>query len=171
VRDGNARGASRMIELLGGVLREVLHAGATRDRPLADELRFAERYLEIEQVRFSDRLRVRWAVDPGVRDALVPEFLLQPLVENAVRHGIAPRREGGTIEIAARAEGDALVLEVRDDGAGYAPDARGPGLGLANVRERLATLFGDAARLAVARGTDGGTVAAVRLPLRRRGDG
>jgi LytS/YehU family sensor histidine kinase len=145
----------------------VLHGEPRQQVALDEELRFLERYLAIEQVRFSDRLRVRWAVDDAVRDALVPEFVLQPLVENAVRHGVARRADVGTIEISARAEGDTLLLGVRDDGPGYDPHTAGTGVGLANVRTRLETLFGDAAHLNIDRAEGGGTRATVRLPLRR----
>ncbi|MBV9880288.1 MAG: histidine kinase [Gemmatirosa sp.] len=169
VRDRNTHDASRMLELLGGVLRQVLHGDARHHVTLDEELRFIAQYLAIEEVRFSDRLRVQWSVDDVVRDARVPEFVLQPLVENAVRHGVAGRSGAGTIEIAAWADGDALVLRVRDDGPGFDADADEPtGVGLANTRERLATLFGDAARLDVSAGDGGGTVATVRLPLARQ---
>jgi signal transduction histidine kinase len=167
VRDQDTRTASRMLELLGGVLRQVLHGEPRQEVPLDDELRFLERYLAIEQVRFSDRLRVRWAVDDALRDARVPEFVLQPLVENAVRHGVARRADAGTIEVSARAEDDVLLLGVRDDGPGYDPATAGAGVGLANVRARLETLFGDAARLELTPAEGGGTLATVRLPLRR----
>jgi signal transduction histidine kinase len=170
VRDQQTRDASRMLELLAGVLRQVLHAETRQEVALEEELRFVEQYLAIEQVRFSDRLQVRWSVDPAVRDALVPELILQPLVENAIRHGVAKRTELGTIEIAARvSEGD-LVLSVQDDGPGYSPENGDAGVGLANTRARLETLFGDAGRLQLARGESGGTLATVRLPLRRRSD-
>jgi len=167
VRDHDTRTASRMLELLGGVLRQVLHGEPRHEVPLGDELRFLERYLAIEQVRFSDRLRVRWSVDDALRDALVPEFILQPLVENAVRHGVAQRADAGTIEISAHALGTDLALAVRDDGPGYDPATAGAGVGLANVRARLETLFGDAGRLEIRRVDDGGTLATIRVPLRR----
>src|SRR5438876_4777642 len=103
VRDQNTRDASRMLELLSGILRQVLQSGKRQEVTLDEELRFIEKYLAIEQVRFSDRLQVRWSIDPDVRDALVPEFILQPLVENAIRHGVAKRSEAGLIEITGRA--------------------------------------------------------------------
>ena len=170
VRDGRTRDASRMLELLGGVLRQVLQSDRRQEVTLEEEIKFVEQYLAIEQVRFSDRLEVRWSIEPALRDALVPGFILQPLVENAVRHGVAKRSEAGLIEVSARESGGDIVLSVRDNGPGFAP-ASGVGVGLANTRARLETLFGDAGRLEVVNAEGGGTNATVRFPLRRRGDG
>jgi two-component sensor histidine kinase len=170
VRDQNTRDASRMLELLSGVLRQVLLSEKRQEVTLDEELRFIEQYLAIEQVRFSDRLQVRWSIEPKARDALVPAFILQPLVENAVRHGVAKLSEGGVIEVTARESGGDLVLSVRDNGAGYRP-ASDAGVGLANTRARLETLFGKAAQLQVVRAEGGGTFANVCFPLRRRDDG
>jgi signal transduction histidine kinase len=182
VRDRRTREATTMLELLSDVLRQVLRTDAAHEVPLAEELRFLEQYLAIEQVRFSDRLRVSFAVDDDVRDAAVPGFVLQPLVENALRHGIADRAEDGVVEIGARRDGADLVLWVRDNGPGLRPDAGaaagaagaagavpGAGLGLANTRERLLTLYGERARLDVTADPAGGAVATVRLPYRRHG--
>ena len=105
VRDQNTVAASRMLELLSDVLRQVLRADATHETTLSAELEFLERYLAIEQVRFSDRLRPRIEIDPDVSRAAVPSFLLQPLVENALRHGIARRAGAGVLEVSARREG------------------------------------------------------------------
>lgn len=170
VRDQNTRGASRMLELLAGLLRQVLHGEYRHEVALEEELRFIERYLAIEQVRFSDRLNVQWSIDPAVRDALVPEFILQPLVENAIRHGVAKRSDAGIIEVAASASDDELVLSVRDDGPGYSPESGNAGVGLANTRARLETLFGDAGRLQFTAADGAGTIATVRFPLRRHTD-
>ena len=170
VRDQRTHDASRMLELLGAVLRQVLQGEKRHDVRLSEELRFIEQYLAIEQVRFSDRLQLVWSIDATARDALVPEFILQPLVENAVRHGIAKRSEAGTIEVAASAIGDRLVLRVRDDGPGYREEQTETGVGLANVRARLETLFGGDGRLELRRGDSGGTIATVEMPLRRGPD-
>jgi two-component system LytT family sensor kinase len=167
VRDQKTRDASRMLELLGGVLRQVLQGEKRQEVPLTDELHFLEQYLAIEQVRFSDRMQVRWSIDASVRDALVPEFILQPLVENAIRHGIARRAEAGIIEISAAADGADLALTVRDDGPGYGASVPTGGVGLTNTRARLETLFGAAGRLELRRAENGGTIASVRFPLRR----
>jgi len=170
VRDQNTRDASRMLELLSGVLRQVLQSKARQEVTLDEELRFIEKYLAIEQVRFSDRLQVRWFVEDAVRDALTPEFILQPLVENAIRHGVAKRGAAGRIDITARASSSDLVLSVQDDGPGYYPTSE-TGIGLTNTRARLATLFGEAGQLQVVNVEGGGALATVRFPLRRQGDG
>jgi two-component system LytT family sensor kinase len=167
VRAGDQKGAIRTIAGLGEILRAALRDGDEQEIPLAEELRLAERYLEIERARFEDRLAVRIETD-ALGDALVPRFVLQPLLENAVRHGIAPRPAGGAITVrAARAEA-ALVLEVIDRGAGRAqPRVHGTGVGLANTRARLRHLYGPAASLALETEADGTTVARVVLPYRR----
>jgi signal transduction histidine kinase len=176
VRDQDTVNAARMLDLLSDVLRQVLRADQAHETSLGAELDFLERYLAIEQVRFSDRLKVRFDVDEDLRDAAVPAFVLQPLVENALRHGIARRVDGGTVEVSARREGDALVLSVTDDGPGAADaDAAGQppsgnGLGLANTRERLTTLYGERASLELRTRMDdrvAGTIATVRLPYRK----
>ena len=109
---------------------------------LDEELRFLDDYLAVEQIRFSDRLRIVRAVETGLLDALVPQFILQPLVENALRHGIGPSVTGGTIEIGARLDGDDLVLSVSDDGPGIGEEPNAAGVGLRNTRERIMTLYG-----------------------------
>jgi signal transduction histidine kinase len=166
VRDTNNAAASRMIELLGDVLHTVLRADNRHEITLDEELRFLDQYLAIEQVRFSDRLRVTWAI-ADVRSALVPSFVLQPLVENALRHGIAKRTDAGALEIAARRETDTMILSVTDDGPGLMPGSyHATGVGLRNVRERLRTLYGDAARLDIVSREGGGVTATIRLPYR-----
>jgi two-component system LytT family sensor kinase len=148
VRDGNTGAASRMLELLSDVLRQVLRIDDTHETALSRELEFLERYLAIEQLRFSDRLRPRIELDPAIGRAALPRFLLQPLVENALRHGIARRADAGLVHVNAYREDKRLVLTVRDDGPGLPaiPDADS-GLGLSNTRARLAALYGDEARL------------------------
>jgi hypothetical protein len=167
VREGNVRAASRMLDLIGDLLRRLIRPDRPHEVPLADELRFIEEYLEIELMRFPDRLRVDWSIDADARDGRVPDMLLQPLVENAIRHGVA-RREGATrLEIAARVEAGTLRLDVADEGAPTEPIA-GEGLGLANTRERLRTLYGASASLTLRTLPDGGTRVTVELPLRRK---
>jgi two-component system LytT family sensor kinase len=167
VRDQNTAAASRMIELLGDMLHSVLRTDVRHEIPLAEEMQFLEQFLAIEQVRFSDRLRVHWSIDDAMRIALVPGFILQPLVENALRHGISKRSDVGTIEISAHRDGDVLVLRVRDDGPGLpARSDMERGVGLANIRERLHTLHGADASLSLESSPGGGTIATVRLPFR-----
>jgi LytS/YehU family sensor histidine kinase len=165
VRDQDTATATRLLEQLGEMLRRVMRADRPQEVPLADELDFVRQYLAIETVRFSDRLRPVFDVPPELRNALVPEFLLQPLVENAVRHGLAQRLGATLLRIEARRDGDELVLTVVDDGPG-AGAAVTEGVGLGNTRERLATLYGSRARLNLARTAEGGTRVTVRLPYR-----
>jgi two-component system LytT family sensor kinase len=166
VRDQDTRTASRMLEQLGEVLRQVLQTDRAHEVPLAEEIGFLERYLAIEQVRFSDRLRITFSIEPGLERAAVPSFVLQPLVENALVHGLAKRTEGGVLTITARREGEDLVLEVRNDGPGLEPPRPGTrtGLGLANTRERLATMYGNRGTLTMAELPSGGVIATVRIP-------
>jgi two-component system LytT family sensor kinase len=167
VREQNTAAASRMLELLGDVLRQVLKTDQVQEIPLADELSFLERYLEIEQVRFSDRLRVHWSIEPAARAALVPGFVLQPIVENAVKHGVARRADAGRLDISARIDHGSLELTVEDDGVGFSASQK-EGVGLSNTRERLATMYGDAGRLTIAGSASGGTRVVLRLPFRPR---
>jgi two-component system, LytTR family, sensor histidine kinase AlgZ len=141
--------ARRMCGLLGGFLRTSLALGGRERVSLEEELALADRYLAVEQVRFGPRLAVERAIEPGALRCLVPPLLIQPLIENAVKHGVADRVEGGTIRIAARREGEGLELEVRNPRDPEAPPRRGVGLGLDNVRRRLATLDPQRARLEV----------------------
>jgi two-component system LytT family sensor kinase len=164
VRDGDTATAVRVLERLGEMLRRVTRPGRPQEVPLSDELEFTRQYLDIETVRFSDRLRPSFAVDPAVLGAAVPELLLQPLVENALRHGLA-RRQGATLlQIEARRDGAELVLSVIDDGPGPVRPAEGIGLGA--TRRRLTTLYGDRARLELVATASGGAQASVRLPYR-----
>lgn len=165
VRDQNTAAASRMLELLGDVLHTVLRSDARHEVTLGEEIDFLEQYLSIEQVRFSDRLRVTWSIDDSVRRALVPGFVLQPLVENALRHGIAKVADDGRIDVAARREGRTLVLSVSDNGPGLPTSSgQGSGVGISNTRERLGTMFGTDASLSIAPRSGGGVVATIRLP-------
>ncbi len=156
--------ADQMLTRLAELLRHSLEHGAP-EIPLSEELRLAERYLAIMQHRFSDRLSVRYAADASVVNALVPTFLIQPLVENALEHGIARRPGPGHVGIAARRAHGMLELEVTDDGPGL--DDKSPaGVGLSNTRARLRQLYGDAAGLVLERAHGGGTRAVVRIPYR-----
>jgi two-component system LytT family sensor kinase len=161
------RGVRRMIARLSELLRHSLDGAAEPVTTLRQELEFADRYLEIMRIRFQGSLEVETRVDDGVLDALVPSLVLQPLVENAVKHGVGRQRGVGRIEIEARREDGRVVLCVRDNGPGL--EAGGPaheGVGVRNTRERLAQLYGDAAGFALRPAEGGGVVAEVSLPWR-----
>jgi two-component system LytT family sensor kinase len=163
-------------ELLGEFSEFIRYAFA-RQRPyvtLADELTYVEKYLRLEQARFGERLRVRVQVDPEVLQAVVPVLSVQPLVENAVRHGVESRAEGGRVEIRGRDLGADVELRVSDDGEGIDPErarralaGEGPGIGLGNVHGRLQSTFGPAYGLAVENGA--GTTVVMTLPKFRAG--
>ncbi len=161
--------ADQMLASLAAFLRHTLATAQAQEVPLAEELRFLELYLEIEQVRFGDRLQVAMRVERGTRQALVPHLILQPLVENAIRHGIATLVEGGRVEISARREGEHLRLRVRDNGVGLAAAngaARGEGVGLTSTRGRLDQLYGAAHQFTLSAPDGGGTLADLRIPFR-----
>ena len=159
--------ADRMLARLGDLLRLALEDFAVQEAPLMRELEIARAYLEIEQARLGSRLGVEWNIAPDTCDALVPTFLLQPLIENAIHHGIAPRIGPGRIEIRTRRLCGELHLEVRDDGLGLCPSVEsGGGLGLANTRARLLHLYGTAQRLEISNLPQGGCAAKIVLPFR-----
>jgi len=160
------RAAQRMLTQLGDLLRAVLESDERAEIPLHEELGFLERYLAIEQVRFADRLSTTFDVDPSVLDALVPGFVLQPLVENAIRYAIAPSAASGQVHVSARAVGGQLRLAVRDSGPGF-PDAIDEGVGLSTTRARLDKLYGPAHRLSLGRANGGGAEAVIEFPLHR----
>lgn len=161
-------GAEQMTTQLASLLRSSLDEPQTPLVSLADELAIVRNYLEIERVRFGDRLRYRIDSDGVPADAQVPRLALQTLVENAVKYAIAPRREGGTIDVRAMAKHGRLSLEVADDGAGFDASTLPGGHGLALLRARLALLFGDRASLHVAR--EGGARVTMDLPVRLKPD-
>ncbi|MEL6615982.1 MAG: ATP-binding protein, partial [Bacteroidota bacterium] len=143
----------------------------TDEVPLRRELDILDRYLTLEKVRFADRLTVHVEADDDARGARVPAWMLQPLVENALKHGIAPKPGPAEIRVHASREDDRLVVRVQDDGIGpEAAGARGrthgTGVGLANTRARLDALYGRDASLTLASGADGGAVATLSLPYR-----
>ena len=167
--------AERMITHLSELLRHTIHSAEAQEISLGEELALLERYLVIQQARFAGRLEVTLDVDAGAMEALVPNLVLQPLVENAIRHGIAPRASGGRVDVIARRDlaKSHLLLEVRDDGIGLEAararrrsetDSR-EGVGIANTTSRLRQLYGVAYELTLRSGPTGGTVAALTLPL------
>jgi LytS/YehU family sensor histidine kinase len=158
--------AKKLLERLNDWLRVALARARSDRTTLDDELSMLENYLQILKIRFGERLR--WRIDAADAARLLPfpPMLLQPLVENAVRHGIEPKIGGGEIGIRVSLEDAALRIEVSDNGVGLIGDA-GSGAGLANVRARLATLFGGAGLLRLQSGAQGGTVATLELPAKR----
>jgi hypothetical protein len=162
--------ARRMCERLGDFLRRTLALGAREAVPLGEELALVDRYLDIEQVRFGDRLRVERAVDPAVMQCQVPPLLLQPLVENAIKHGVQDAVEGGAVRLEARREGPLLVLRVENPLDEGAPARPGEGVGLANVRRRLAAFGSRDARLVAGRVGETYRVT-LELPAVRDGEG
>jgi sensor histidine kinase YesM len=175
VRNGEEQAALSTLSNVGGLLRSMLELGERTEVTLGEELELIERYLEVERIRLGDRLKVETTTEPGVAEALVPTLILLPLVENTIKHGIAPRREGGVLSLSARREGDQVVIEVCDDGPGFPPAVlagSGPAsertpIGLSNTRERLAVHCGDAAALELENPAGGGARAVLRLPFRR----
>ncbi len=170
VRDNRNKAAVRMIAGLSDLLRHTLENSGRQEVALRDELEFLELYLDIQQMRFSDRLNVRMEIAPETLDARVPNLILQPLVENAIRHGISPRASSGTVGVSARRDEDFLELRVYDDGPGLRPEGatRGAGIGLTNTRARLEQLYGDNYRFDVQDRTGGGVEATLLLPLGTR---
>jgi signal transduction histidine kinase len=167
VRQQKGREAEEMLSRLSDLLRCVLEDVQAQEVPLSRELEYLQLYLSIEQVRFQDRLRVEVAADPEVLDAALPHMALQPIVENAIRHGIGRSSTAGSISITACRVNDTVEIKIQDDGPGLAvPNgATGGGIGLANTRARLRELYGEAAGLKVENGAGGGVVATMVLPF------
>jgi two-component system, LytTR family, sensor kinase len=161
--------AERMVVRLADLLRLSLETTGVQEVSLKQELEILDRYVEIEKVRFSDRLAVEFDVDPATLDAAVPNLRLQPLVENAVRHGIAPRSAPGVIRVRSRAVDGTIELRVADDGVGLgarSPASLREGVGLSNTRARLAQLYGASARFEIVAPRDGGFEVRLTLPFR-----
>jgi sensor histidine kinase YesM len=158
--------ADRMLVRLSELLRLTMHHRGQPLTPLREEIAFIEKYLEIERIRFRDRLAVGLTVAPDVLDAEVPSLVIQPLVENAIRHGIEPQARPGRIDIEARREAAGVLLVVRDNGGGLPPGgfAR-EGIGLANTRERLRELYGERHRFELVNAPGGGLEVRLLIPL------
>lgn len=164
----DAEAADEMLAKLSDLLRDVLRHRHSALVPIEDELRFVRTYLEIAHLRFADRLTFDIDVTPGVADAAVPLFILQPLVENALSHGIGGRARGGHVRVRAWRTDDRLSMEVSDDGAGMPNGAPvREGIGLSNTRERLRATFGEDQRLVFDGRAGGGSVARIEIPYRR----
>src|SRR5262249_15255344 len=140
-----------------------LELGTIQQIPLRDEIDLVTRYLDIQRARFGDRLRVSVSVQGGSEDVMVPALLLQPIVENAIRHGLGRRLDAGRIDIAVRIDGDALVLTVADDGDGQA-EAGPERVGLGNTRARLEAMYGERSLLHLARTGGHGTCVTIEIP-------
>ena len=162
-------GAELALEQLGGLLRHVLDlSGREHDAiSLGEEWDLICRQLDLERLRFGDRLQVASSLDDDALDCAVPMLIVQPLVENAVRHGIAPREGGGTVTVRAHVEGDQLVVEVSDDGVGCTMDElrSGSGIGVRSITQRLAATYGDRASLAFTAAPNHGVQAIVTMPV------
>ena len=166
VRAERSEEALALLSDFSDLLRVFLREPQTELVPLDHEVQFAERYLTLQRARFGERMRVSFDIDAAARRRAVPSFVLYPLIENAVKHGLGKRPEAGAITVRARGDGDRLVLEVEDDGPGVAswPTGDATGVGLANLRARLANLYGSGASFALARGETIGSVARVIIP-------
>lgn len=163
--------AERMVSELSDFLRLVLSTSSEQEVPLERELGLLDRYVAIQRVRFEERLTVTCNIEDGVRAALVPSLLLQPLVENAIRHGISPRAGAGYVHVTARRVGDKLAIAILDDGVGVRARrsrerSRGTGLGLTNTRTRLIHLYGDGHEFESGPRDEGGYAVTIMIPFR-----
>lgn len=163
--------ATKTISQLSDLLRFTLHNNKAQEVTLKEELDFLRKYLQIQQTLLQERLDVEWTIDPETLDALVPNMILQPLVENSIRHGIAPKEGGGCIEIFSHRVNDQLLIEIRDDGVGAAGgvnNRNGTGIGLFNSRTRLEHLYGEAQKFDVNTPLHGGWCVTMLIPFREQ---
>jgi sensor histidine kinase YesM len=170
VRKGGQKEAVKMLAGLSDLLRLALENAGTQVVTLEQELSFLERYLEIQRIRYRDRLTVKIVVSPDTLTAEVPNLILQPIVENAIRHGVDASRETGLIEIRARREDGRLRMEVRDDGPGFSDTRRADGregVGLSNTRQRLERLYGRDHLFEIGNAPGRGALAVLEIPYRR----
>jgi len=173
-RSGRADDADRMLERLGDLFRGILAQTDHAEITLSEELKLVNDYLGLESIRFADRLTTSVEVEPGLESCLVPPLLLQPLVENAIRHGVGATTSAGRIVVTASRSGDRLVLEVQDDGPGpgrsTGAEEKGTGVGLENVRSRLLHLYGDEGEVQLTALPGKGALARVVLPINSQGE-
>jgi two-component system, LytTR family, sensor kinase len=162
----NPAAADRMIGGLSRLLRDTLDSAIEDVVPLERELDLLQRYLRIQEARFGDRLSVRIEAAEDVRSALVPVFILQPLVENAIKHGLGARLRAGRIDVRVSRHADTIILDVQDDGEGFAGDTMREGVGLGNTRARLQELYGQSHAFEVDRVPAGGALVRITIPFR-----
>lgn len=167
--DRDPSGVRRMIARLSELLRHVLDEEAPQEVPLSQELDFLDDYLEIQSIRFQGGLDIEVDVPSEIQEAQVPNLILQPVVENALKHGASQVRGVGRIEIRGRREENRLILSIRDNGPGL-PPSQEDGLGLRNVRARLRELYGDEQALLLEPAPEGGTIATLKLPYHTSAD-
>lgn len=161
--------ADRMLALLGDMLRTTLQRRGDQEIPLQEELRFLHQYVDVQDVRFRNRLQVRWSVDPAVVDAAIPPMLLQPLIENAFRHGLNGFRSQDILEIRCARENGRLNIEIADNGPGAPPasdDSQPAGIGLKNVAERLECYYGADQSFQYGNAKTGGFRVVLQIPFR-----
>ena len=167
VREQKHEEAVNLLARLGALLRMTLDPARTPVVTLQQEMDFLERYIEIQQMRFSDRLRVNIDLSEEARRALIPNLLLQPIVENAILHGVAPKAGPGHVDISGRVEAGTLHLQVCDDGAGLPRAGNGrQGIGLSNTRERLAKLYGAHSQFSLKSEPGRGVTVQIAMPYR-----
>ena len=168
IRERQSREAIATLVTLSDFLRRTISASNRQEVPLSEELDFVRQYLATQKVRFAERLQLSVDVPAELHDAAIPNLILQPLVENAIKHGIAKRQEGGSVRIAASSQDNRLHIRVSNDGPSLAPgwEEVATGVGLTNVRARLKALYGDAASFVMRPRTPGGVEAAITVPLR-----
>jgi len=169
----DVRAADAMIAQLSDLLRLTLQASRSHEIPLAEELEITRLYLDLMQKRFENKLRVTYSVDPSLHTSLVPQLILQPLLENSLRHGMKPGDGGMDLSIEAHRENGSLILQITDTGCGLGKmepaQAFGRGLGLSNIRDRLAHLYGDRQQFSISNRPSGGAEVTLRVPLHTSG--
>ncbi len=165
----DVRAADAMITQLSDLLRLTLQASRAHEIPLAEELEITRLYLDLMQKRFENHLRVTYSVDPSLNTSLVPQLILQPLLENSLRHGMKPGNGAMELSIAAHRENGSLILQISDTGSGLGEidpsRVFGRGLGLSNIRDRLAHLYGDRQQFSISNRPGGGAEVTLRVPL------
>ena len=173
VREDNKILAIRMITELGDLLRQTLQLSGSQEVTLREELEFLKKYLNLEQIRFQDRLQIQMLIEPETVSANVPYLILQPLVENAIRHGISQSRKASLIEVRTSKQNGNLVMQVRDNGPGLPIDWKGwngKSIGLPNIKARLESLYQNSYHFELKNSEEGGALATISIPFASRPD-